>query len=147
MTRNEQSRGKNGFSRTRKDHASEQAEDYVEAIAEIEARLGKCRCADLARLFGVSHVTVVKTIARLEAKRLVQTKPYAPITLTRKGCQLAKLAKQRHELVLEFLLAIGVDSETARADAEGIEHHVSPATLDCFRRFTRSRVSGAEASR
>ena len=136
--------GKNGFKRARKDHASEQAEDYVEAIAEIEARLGQCRCADLARLFGVSHVTVVKTIARLKAKRLVRTKPYAPVTLTRQGCELAKQARQRHEIVFQFLLSIGVDADTAQADAEGIEHHVSPATLECFRQFTRGHQDGPE---
>ena len=122
-----------GFRRTRNDHATETAEDYVEAIAEIEQELGKCRAADLARLFDVSHVTVAKTLSRLHAEGLVEMQPYAPVVLTRCGRQLATQSRQRHDLVYQFLLSIGVDEETARIDAEGIEHHVSKTTLNCFR--------------
>ena len=126
---------KNGFHRTRNDHANETAEDYVEAIAEIQEKKGRCRCADLARLFGVSHVTVLKIVSRLENEGLVTTEPYAPVKLTRRGKSLASESKKRHELVLNFLLSIGVDPETAVIDAEGIEHHVSKKTLECFRRI------------
>ena len=51
-----------GFRKVRRDHASETAEDYVEAIASIIDGRGACRVADLARLMRVSHVTVVKTV-------------------------------------------------------------------------------------
>lgn len=125
---------KNGFKRTRSDHANETAEDYVEAIAEIQEDKGRCRCADLARLFDVSHVTVVKTITRLQSEGLVTTEPYAPVKLTRQGRALATKSRKRHEIVLKFLLSIGVDPDTAAVDAEGIEHHVSEDTLECFRR-------------
>ncbi len=132
-------RGTNEFSRTRHDHANETAEDYVEAVAQLEEENGACRGADLARLFEVSHVTVTKTIARLKDEGLVDTRPYGPITLTARGRRLARESQRRHELVLDFLLAIGVSEETARVDAEGIEHHVSQETLDCFRKIVRSR--------
>ena len=56
------------FRRTRRDHASETAEDYVEAIAKHVDSRGECRGADLAREFGVSHVTVTKTVSRLQAE-------------------------------------------------------------------------------
>jgi len=121
------------FRRTRTDHSSETAEDYVEAIAEIEAQQGLCRAADLARMFEVSHVTVSKTVNRLASEGYVQTSPYAPVSLTNKGRRLATQSRKRHAVVLEFLQAIGVSAETARVDAEGIEHHVSPETLKCFR--------------
>ncbi len=131
----------NEFRRTRSDHANETAEDYVEAIAEISKIEGKCRCADLARRFAVSHVTVVKIIARLEAEGLVRTAPYAPVELTNRGRRLAAASRERHEVVLRFLQVIGVDYETAVADAEGIEHHVSKKTLDCFRRMIKQKDS------
>lgn len=124
---------KDPFRRTRSDHSSETAEDYVEAIAEIEQSKGNCRAADLARLFGVSHVTVGKTLTRLAGEGYVETAPYAPVKLTAKGRRLANQARRRHEVVLEFLRTIGVSEETAQADAEGIEHHVSPETLRCFK--------------
>lgn len=123
---------KDPFRRTRTDHASETAEDYAEAIADIEAEKDSCRAADLARLFGVSHVTVGKTLSRLAGEGLVETEPYAPVRLTDKGRRLASQSRRRHALVLDFLRAIGVSEATAQADAEGIEHHVSPETLRRF---------------
>jgi len=127
----------NEFRRPRHDHATETAEDYVEAVAQFEAENGECRGADLARLFEVSHVTVTKTVARLKEEGLVDTRPYGPITLTPRGRRLARSSQERHDLVLRFLLAIGVSEETARIDAEGIEHHVSKETLDCFRQLIK----------
>lgn len=122
------------FRRTRSDHASETAEDYVEAIAETIAASGVCRNADLARLFAVSHVTVNKTIGRLQKEGLVETEPYGPVSLTRDGERLAAKSKRRHEVVLEFLLALGISRSVAEADSEGIEHHVSEETLRAFQR-------------
>ena len=129
----------NSFTRTRRDHASETAEDYVEAIAEIVDEHGQCRGADLARLFGVSHVTVTKTIARLQSEGLVESEPYGPIALSSRGKRLASSSRERHVLVLDFLRAIGVDEQTAQIDAEGIEHHVSKKTLECFRKVIEQR--------
>lgn len=123
--------------RTRNDHANETAEDYVEAIAEWIERRGECRVRDLAQQFGVSHVTVSKTVKRLQAESLVETRPYQPITLTRRGRRLAERSRARHEIVLQFLLALGIDEETATIDSEGIEHHVSPETLKAMERFLR----------
>ncbi len=94
---------------------------------------------DLARLFGVSHVTAKRIVERLEREGLVRTEPYRPIKLTRQGSSLAKRCRQRHEIVYRFLLAIGVDEATAAIDAEGIEHHVSPATLRRFQEETAAR--------
>jgi DtxR family transcriptional regulator, manganese transport regulator len=121
-------------SRIRKDHATETAEDYVEAIAQLIAEQGRCRIVDLAARFGVSHVTVTKTVARLAKEGLVITQPYGPMTLTEVGERMAAESKKRHEIVYQFLVSIGVSATTAADDAEGIEHHVSAETLRCFRR-------------
>jgi DtxR family manganese transport transcriptional regulator len=122
--------------RTRSDHAQETAEDYVEAIDELQAAQGRCRVVDLARRFDVSHVTVTKVVARLKREGLVTSKPYAPLELTEAGRQLAAKSRRQHEIVYEFLRAIGVSDRIAQIDAEGIEHHVSRQTLDCFRKLT-----------
>lgn len=128
--------------RTRNDHATETAEDYVEAIAEFESQAGSCRLVDLAKRFGVSHVTANRIVARLERDGLVQTAPYKPIQLTPKGKKLATRCRKRHETVLQFLLCIGVDKATAEIDAEGIEHHVSSTTLERFQRLIDARLNG-----
>ena len=121
--------------RTRRDHASEVAEDYVEAIAEFASNYGSCRSVDLAEHFAVKPATVNNTIARLVRDGLVTTAPYQPVSLTAKGRKLATKCKQRHEVVIEFLIAMGVDSGTAAVDSEGMEHHVSKKTLEAMKRI------------
>lgn len=124
--------------RTRRDHASETAEDYVEAVADLLSQQETCRVTDLAKRFGVSHVTVNRIVARLQGEGLLATEPYQPILLTIKGRRLAARCRQRHEIVYRFLLAIGVDEANAAIDAEGIEHHVSPETLRRFQALAES---------
>lgn len=124
-----------GHRRTRDDHARETAEDYVEAAAELIEQRGACRVTDLAARFGVSHVTVTRIVGRLEREGYVRTEPYRPIELTAKGRRLAQASRERHELVLRFLRALGVSERVAAIDAEGIEHHVSRETLEAFRRL------------
>ncbi len=110
------------------------AEDYVEIIADLLERDGEARPTDIARRLGVSHATAAKTIGRLKRDGLVRAKPYRGIFLTEAGEVLARRVKAKHELVLAFLLAIGVPEEAAQADAEGIEHYVSDVTLEAFAR-------------
>ena len=117
---------------TRAAHASELAEDYVEAIAALAARCGEARLVDLARELGVTHVTVHRAILRLTRAGLVTSEPYRAIFLTDAGRQLAEKCRTRHETVFAFLRSLGVPEAGARRDAEGIEHHVSPETLAAF---------------
>jgi len=117
------------FLRSRRDRAGEIAQDYVEAIADLSATVGEARVTDLARRLGVTHVTVNRTLARLQSAGYVNTKPYRAIFLTDAGRTLAQESKQRHETVVAFLLSLGISNKVAELDAEGIEHHVSPETL------------------
>jgi DtxR family manganese transport transcriptional regulator len=125
------------FRRSRRDRAAETAQDYVEAIADLSALLGEARVVDLARRLGVTHVTVNRTLARLQKNGLVNTKPYRAIFLTAAGGKLAVECKQRHETVVSFLRSLGIPEKVAELDAEGIEHHVSPETLAAFERLLK----------
>lgn len=131
---------KSAHPRVREDHASEMAEDYVEAVAAILETKGVCRVVDLAKEFQVSHVTVSRTVARLQRDEFVSTTPYGPIELTSKGLKLAQAARKRHEIVLRFLRALGVSEAIAVQDSEGIEHHVSRETLAAMERFAESHA-------
>ena len=124
---------------TRQAHGTEIAEDYVEVIADLIDAQGEARAVDIARRLGVTHVTVSKTITRLQREGLVSTKPYRSIFLSDAGRRMAAECRNRHEIVLNFLLALGVDEETALTDTEGIEHHVSDQTLQAFKRFSRKK--------
>ncbi len=127
------------FDRTRSDHKTEVAEDYVELIGDLLEAAGEARAVDLAARLGVSQATVNATIGRLQREGLVESAPYRSIFLTDSGRALAQACKRRHQVVLAFLKALGIDDETARIDTEGIEHHVSQTTLDAFERFLRQR--------
>lgn len=123
------------FERVREAHQTETAEDYVELIADLIDAQGEARVVDLASRLGVSHATVNKVIGRLNRAGLVNNQPYRSLFLTDEGWALARRCKERHQVVLDFLLALGISPATAEADAEGVEHHVSAETLAAFQSF------------
>ena len=123
------------FNRVREAHQTETAEDYVELIADLIEAQGEARVVDLATRFGVSHATVNKVITRLNREGLVSNQPYRALFLTDEGRALAARCKERHKIVLDFLLTLGVSPAVAEADAEGVEHHVSSETLEAFQKY------------
>ena len=123
--------------RTRDEHAQETAQDYVELIAELITGAGEARAIDLARRLGVTHVTVGRTIQRLQREGFVTAQPYRSIFLTPAGRRLAQESRRRHEIVVAFLRSLGIPETTAQSDAEGIEHHVSKETLKAFVKHLR----------
>lgn len=123
------------FSRIRKAHQNETTEDYVELIADLIAAQQEARLSDLAERFGVSNATASKILNRLKDEGYVISEPYRSIFLTDKGKNLAQKCKERHEIVLDFLIKLGVSPDVAEYDAEGIEHHISDETLNIFKTF------------
>ncbi|HCP00092.1 MAG: transcriptional regulator MntR [Alphaproteobacteria bacterium] len=127
------------FERVRNAQQTEKAEDYVEMIDDLINAYGEARITDLAHRFGVSHATVNKIIKRLQRDGLVTSRPYRSIFLTEQGTSLADASRKRHQIVLNFLRAIGVSAENADLDAEGIEHYVSAETLAAFEKITSEK--------
>lgn len=125
------------FDRIRRAHQSEVAEDYVEMISDLIAETGEARTVDLAARFGVTSPTVNAIIRRLQREDLVETRPYRSIFLTEAGKALAEASRERHRIVRDFLVTIGVPGSIAEEDAEGVEHHVSEETLAVFADITR----------
>ncbi|WP_299912831.1 manganese-binding transcriptional regulator MntR [uncultured Paracoccus sp.] len=123
------------FHAVREAHRNELAEDYVELIAELIAQFGEARPVDIAARMGVTPPTVAKVLNRLAREGLVARAKYRSVFLTPEGATLAEACLRRHEIVVRFLVSLGLDPETAEKDAEGIEHHVSERTLDLFRTF------------
>ena len=122
------------FERVRQAHQREVAEDYVELIADLIDVTGEARAVDLAERLGVTHATVNNTLNRLAREELVTRRRYRSIFLTESGRRMAEEARERHRVVRDFLVGLGVDPETAEIDAEGIEHHTSEKTLAALRR-------------
>ena len=127
------------FGRARSARSAAMLEDYTELIADLIAANGEARTVDIARRLGVAHPTATKTIARLKREGLATARPYRGVFLTEAGQAMAARVRQRHRLVVDLLLAVGAPREAAEADAEGIEHYVSDATLRAFGEFLRRR--------
>jgi DtxR family manganese transport transcriptional regulator len=125
------------FRQTRHNRRTELVEDYVELIADLIDEGGEARQVDIAQRLGVAQPTVAKMLKRLTADGFVQQRPYRGVFLTAEGRALADMSRERHQVVESFLCALGISAETARIDAEGIEHHVSAETLDALRAFVK----------
>ena len=110
-------------------------DDYVELISDLIREVGEVRQVDMAARLGVSQPTVAKMLKRLATVGLIQQIPWRGVFLTPEGEKLAQMSRERHQIVENFFLALGISAETARIDAEGVEHHVSEETLAAFSKF------------
>ena len=125
------------YSNIRNQNKNEILEDYVEAIQEISEIKGDVKNADLSIHFGVSQATINKNLKRLISSKLATSEPYRSIFLTNEGKKLAAISKEKHEIVYQFLIKLGVSKKTAQYDSEGIEHHVSDETLKLMKNFSK----------
>lgn len=128
------------FTSLRSAHSKETTEDYIEMIYDLLQYNSVARIKDLAECMGVSHPTVKKITLRLEKEGYIATERYKGITLTDTGLALALHCKERHTIVKDFLLSLGVSVATAEIDAEGIEHHVSTETIEIFKDFIKNKA-------
>lgn len=124
-----------GFEEVRRAHQREVAEDYLELIADLLDATGEARVVDIAARLGVTAATVNGTLQRLVREGWVRKERYRAVFLTTAGRDLAERARERHRVVRDFLLALGIAPETAESEAEGIEHHVGERTLAALRAF------------
>ncbi len=128
------------FRQTREARRLELVEDYVELIADLIDDGGEARQIDIAQRLGVTQPTVAKMLKRLASEGFISQRPYRGVFLTEDGRHLAETSRGRHQVVEAFLRDIGISPETARIDAEGIEHHVSEETLEAFRKFSAEKL-------
>lgn len=97
----------------------------------------------MAARLGVSQPTVAKMLKRLASVGLIEMIP-ARCVFNRRRRTSGPESRERHQIVENFLLMLGISPEIARRDAEGMEHHVSKETLEAFSRFTQQQGSGSE---
>jgi DtxR family manganese transport transcriptional regulator len=129
------------FKATREHHGLEAAEDYTELILDLTESKESARTTDIAECLGISHVTALRTIRRLQEEGFVETSRGKPVVLTAKGKKLALYARERHQTLVEFFVALGVPKQVAEIDAEGAEHHISKITLGKMLEFLQDSKS------
>lgn len=109
---------------------SQSAEDYLERIHELIEAKGYARVVDIASSLKVRQASVTSMVQKLGRAGFVQYEKYRGLILTDQGRAVARKIQDRHATLSRFFSLFGLDAETQRADIEGIEHHLSPATLE-----------------
>jgi Mn-dependent DtxR family transcriptional regulator len=121
--------------RKEEDYRTARMEDYLEVIYELIQYKGYATTIDISEYLNVSSPSVTKMVQKLNESGHLNYEKYRGIRLTDKGTLVAKNIRERHGLLAEFLKIIGVDEGTANKDAEGIEHHLHPKTLEKLEYF------------
>ena len=111
-------------------------EDYLERILELINTKGYVRVVDIAQSLKISQASVTNMIQRMDADGLLKYERYRGMALTASGEALAKNITRRHQILTDFLRLFGLDEELIYHDVEGMEHHISPPTLNAIEALT-----------
>lgn len=109
---------------------SQTAEDYLERIHELIQEKGYARVVDIASSLNVKQASVTSMVQKLDELGFLNYVKYRGLVLTDMGRAVAAGIQQRHETLARFFSLLGLDTETQQRDIEGIEHHLSPATVE-----------------
>ncbi len=113
------------------------AEDYLEAMLMLKEERGYIRSIDVAEKLGVTKPSVSYATKRLRENGYITVDPAGMLVLLEPGLEIAERMYERHKLLTELLIALGVSPETAREDACKIEHDLSVETFEAIRRHAQ----------
>ncbi len=108
------------------------AEDYLEMMLMLKEKHGYIRSVDIAAELGVKKPSVSYATKRLRENGYIEMDSDSLITLTDAGLEIAERMYERHKLITELLIALGVNENTAREDACRIEHDLSEESFDAI---------------
>ncbi len=98
---------------------------------------GYARVVDIAASLNISQPSVTNMLRRLDSEGLIHYEKYRGLILTDEGTAVARRIVERHQLLTDFLTLLGIPAEVRDQDIEGMEHHISPATLVAIDVLTR----------
>ena len=111
---------------------SQTAEDYLERIHQLIEQKGYARVVDIASSLQVKQASVTNMVQKLGDLGYINYEKYRGLVLTDKGREVGLNIRKRHETLARLFSLFGLDPATQQLDIEGIEHHLSPATMECF---------------
>lgn len=117
----------------------ESGEMYLEAILVLSAEKGSVRSVDVSEYLGYSKPSVSRAMGILRSGEYITVEKDGTITLTDSGREIAEKIYERHTLLSKFLVSIGVDEETASADACKMEHAISDVSFQALKRFVAEK--------
>ena len=111
-------------------------EDYLEQILSLIEEKGYARVVDIAQNLNIAQASVTGMIQRMDSDGLVSYEKYRGVVLTSEGEKIARAIIKRHKSLAKFFNLFGMDDEDTYQDIEGIEHHMSTATLKTIQALT-----------
>lgn len=106
----------------------ESQEDYLEKILQISQKKDTVHAIDIAREMSFSKPSVSIAMNKLKEAELIEINEKGEITLTSKGLIIAEKTLEKHIILTNMLVSLGVDEATAREDACKMEHDISDET-------------------
>ena len=116
----------------------ESGEMYLETIYVLSKKMSGVRSIDVVEHMGYSKPSVSRAIGLLKSGGYVLVDKDGFLTLTDEGKDVALKIYERHTLLTEFLIRLGVDRETASEDACKIEHHISDDSFNAIKSFAEN---------
>lgn len=113
----------------------ESAENYLETILVLKKSLGEVRAVDIANHLGFSKPSVSKALKQLSQTGYIIVGDSGFIALTKKGMVIANYIYDKHKVLTDFFISVGVSEEVAKIDACKIEHYLSDESFDCIKAF------------
>ena len=108
----------------------ESGENYLETILVLKLKYGAVRSIDVANELSYSKPSVSRAVSVLKSAGHITVDAKGMIELTDSGREIAETIYERHQLLTQYLMNIGVDEKTAAEDACRIEHVFSPVTFE-----------------
>ena len=118
-------------------HLQESGEMYLETILILSQRQRYVRSVDVADYMHFSKPSVSRAVSLLKQGEYLTVNSDGFLILTEAGREVAEKIYERHQVLTELLISIGVDDETAEDDACKIEHDISDATFLALKRYLR----------
>ena len=115
----------------------ESAENYLEAILVLKNKKGNVRSIDVAHELMVSKPCVSVAMKHFREEGYITTDADGGLSLTEKGLKVAERVYERHQIITEALMSIGVDEITAKEDACKIEHIISEKSFQAIKNFLK----------
>ena len=117
----------------------ESGEMYLETILILGLRKNLVRAVDVAEEMQLSKPSVSRALAKLKAESCIIVDENGHIAFTEKGREIAEKIYERHRVLTEILVAIGVDRKVAAADACKMEHDISDETFAAMKQHLREK--------
>ncbi len=122
----------------------ESAENYLESILILTEKKGYVRSVDIANELGFSKPSVSIAMKALRENGYIKIDSDGYITLLDKGEEIAKKIYERHKLLSQWLVMLGVNEDTAAEDACRIEHDISEESFEAIKKHVAPKISGKE---